>query len=319
MTTNQMAVQRLLVVTAGMPNNAILEFEVEGTDYTPKGRVALMGSSATTNKKDSAHPALADLARIASLCNEAKLDYDVRTRKFTFLGEPTEAALKVLAEKIGLPSLSSTKTGSDSDDIQAIIARGAPVDLVLKTATKCSQHWERENPIERVLEFTRNRKSMSVVCKSRGGATRPLFCKGAPHTILARCDRVRLDSGGTAPMDDATRTLIQMHVSRLGAGAFRCLALAQGEVSTSAGLDDSSTFERLEQGMTFVGICAMIDPPRLQVAPALAKCQEAGIRVIMITGDDAHTAESVARSVGLLKQQEVDHISLGALAWSSCV
>jgi len=55
---------------------------------------------------------------------------------------------------------------------------------------------------------------------------------------------------------------------------------------------------------------AMIDPPRPQVGPAIAKCQEAGIRVVMITGDDAHTAESVGRSVGLLREHEIDHVAM---------
>jgi len=328
MTTNQMAVQRVLVITAGMPSPAMLEFEVEGTDYTPKGRVSLVGggggggSAATASasgKKDATlHPSLSDLARIASLCNEAKLDFDMRTRKFTFLGEPTEAALKVVVDKLGV-SQSSTRPSSpvasgsamvEETDVAAALAKGAPLDAILRVASRCSSHWERENPIERVLEFTRSRKSMSVVCKSKGGATRPLFCKGAPLSVLARCDRVRLDSGGTAPLDAATRSMIQLHVSRLGDCAYRCLAMAQGEVAVNADLNDYNQFETLESAMTFVGLVAMLDPPRPQVAPAIKRCVEAGIRVVMITGDDSHTAESVARSVGLLQQHDTDHVSL---------
>ena len=317
-TTNQMAVQFVICATSG---GKLLEFSVEGTDYTPRGKVHLAGDSVSNPSSSvspgSKHPALLDVARIASLCNESKLDYDALTRRFGHVGEPTEAALMVLVEKIGF----SNDNNPTVESLSSLVSRDAPADAILNEGTKSSQNWAKAFTIEATLEFTRSRKSMSVICKTKqqGSATssaRSLFCKGAPSSILARCDRVRLDSGGTMIMDDAMKNLLLNQANRLGVESFRCLALAQGELPsslTSAQISnlasDAAKFEEIERKMTFVGLVAMMDPPRPEVSSALAKCKDAGIRVIMITGDDAATAEAVGRRVGLISSEET-HESL---------
>jgi len=115
--------------------------------------------------------------------------------------------------------------------------------------------------------------------------------------------------------------MILKQVSRLGTEAFRCLAFAQTELlqtPSSAALASSDQYAELESKMTLVGIVAMVDPPRLQVQPAIEKCQRAGMRVVICTGDDRTTAEAVARSVGLLPPGEPQPgQSISGEQWSS--
>ena len=114
-----------------------------------------------------------------------------------------------------------------------------------------------------------------------------------------------MDSGGTAPLDASTKELIISRIRTLGRDAYRCLALAQTEIQ---GPTTSMKEEELENKMTLVGIVAMSDPPRPQVAPAVEKCQQAGMRIVLCTGDDKQTAEAIAKRVGMLrgKNDEAD-------------
>lgn len=316
-TANQMSVQKILVVTAGVPLVNILEFDVEDGgaienfgSYTPKGNITSKGKVISTSNS------LSDVAKIAALCNDSKLDYDHTSKKFTYLGEPTEAALRVLVEKIGVKSISQPTSSLPIEETDPVAAAksGAPQDMIIKLASRSSTYWEKEHPLESVLEFTRERKSMSVICRSKSSEKKNLFCKGSPTSVLNRCDRIRLDSGGTAKLDDATKDLILKQIEKLGTQAYRCLALAQSEIPSGIVIDHEN-YESIESKMTFVGIVAMVDPPRPQVAPAIAKCQRAGMRVIICTGDDKTTAEAIARTIGLLKENDV-HQSISGEQWA---
>ena len=114
--------------------------------------------------------------------------------------------------------------------------------------------------------------------------------KGAPEAVLANAERIAGEDGD-AVMDEATRAEWHARVEKLGADGLRVLAFA----SRTKSVPDGPPFESL----TFLGLIGLDDPPRADVPDAIRACHQAGIRVVMITGDHAVTARSIARAVGL--------------------
>lgn len=137
---------------------------------------------------------------------------------------------------------------------------------------------EGEHRIIREIPFDSDRKRMTVVATD-GEGRRVAHVKGSADVILQRCK-----------LEDAARSAIQAEADRMAAAALRVLALARREL-----LGD----EDPERELTFLGLVGMIDPPRPGVKEAIAACKDAGIRVVMITGDHALTATAIARELGL--------------------
>ena len=144
------------------------------------------------------------------------------------------------------------------------------------------------------IPFDTDRKRMSVVCD--GPAGRVLYCKGALETVLPRCERVQWNSR-TIALDDATRLAFLQAEDAMAATGLRVLAFAHGSVAEGAAPSES--------GLTLSGIVGLEDPPRPEVPAAVARCREAGIRVIMVTGDHPHTGEAIAREIGLVRARPV--------------
>lgn len=139
------------------------------------------------------------------------------------------------------------------------------------------------------IPFDTDRKRMSVVCDGPEG--RVLFCKGALETVLPRCTRVRWDSR-SCPLDDAKAQAFLRAQDEMAGRGLRVLAFAHSAVPDGAVAG--------EDGLTLTGIVGLEDPPRPEVPWAIARCREAGIRVVMVTGDHPHTAEAIAREIGLV-------------------
>merc|ERR1712242_435188 len=92
-----------------------------------------------------------------------------------------------------------------------------------------------------------------------------------------------------------------------GRDTLRCLCLATADSPpnpTEMNLEDSSKFAKYEVNLTFCGVVGMLDPPRMEVAPAIVLCKQAGIRVIMITGDNKNTAEAICKRIGIFGENE---------------
>ena len=135
--------------------------------------------------------------------------------------------------------------------------------------------------------------------------------------LLKRCTHVKLRDGSVIPLTSDLRDKIDSTIGSIGNRALRCIGLAvkEGESlepqlqkeggSYTEYLKDSSCFTTVETGLTFVGIVAMRDPPRNGVAESIDECKQAGIRVIMITGDAKQTAEAIARDVHIFTDQDV--------------
>jgi magnesium-transporting ATPase (P-type) len=124
-----------------------------------------------------------------------------------------------------------------------------------------------------------------------------LYTKGALEAVLPLCSQVER-GGELQPLDADVRGEFLRGQDTLAAKGLRVLAVAYRDIPAGCSHED------LEQGLTLVGLVGLEDPPRPEVPAAIARCQGAGIRVIMITGDHPHTALAVARQIGLV---EGDH------------
>lgn len=151
------------------------------------------------------------------------------------------------------------------------------------------------------LPFSSERKRMSVLVAGDTGDSRQLVMKGAPDVVLARCTHVRTADGDVEATPEVLGRLDE-EVTALAGEAYRTLAVAVREAPAASGTGENpeaSLGEEMEHGLTFVGMVAMIDPPRPEAKAAIAQAQQAGIRVIMITGDHPLTAERIAADLGI--------------------
>ncbi len=142
------------------------------------------------------------------------------------------------------------------------------------------------------LSFDVKRKLASYVYEF--GGSQIVLSSGAPEKILENCSRILL-KGEESPLTDAQRGEVLGAIAQMARSGERLLAFGYHRVST----DWASNKENLEQDLVFVGIIGFIDPPRKEVKGAIETCQEAGIKVIMITGDHPETARTIAVQVGI--------------------
>ena len=140
------------------------------------------------------------------------------------------------------------------------------------------------------IPFDTDRKRMSVLCATPQGPT--LYCKGALETVLPLCERLWLE-GAAVPLDEALRARLLATEEEMARAGLRVLAFAHRAVPQGARPE--------EAGMTLAGLIGLEDPPRPEVPAAIARCAEAGIRVIMVTGDHPRTALAIAREIGLVR------------------
>ncbi len=145
--------------------------------------------------------------------------------------------------------------------------------------------WSRINEVP----FDSDRKMMSAVCTNQKTGKTLVFTKGAPERVLNVCNRIML-SGRVRPLNSNDRKKILAQNELYAKKALRVLGFAFKPYEGHA---------NVENKLIFVGLQGMIDPPHDEVKDALARCTQAGIRVIMLTGDQEHTAVAVARQIGL--------------------
>ncbi|KAJ6092942.1 Sarcoplasmic/endoplasmic reticulum calcium ATPase 1 [Penicillium sp. IBT 16267x] len=289
LTTNQMSVEKIVYLASS--GNSVEEIDVEGTTFTPEGKLSCNGKVVENLAVTSS--TIRQLTEVTALCNAATLSYDAKTRAFSNIGEPTEAALRALTEKIGT---------SDAAVNQNLFRLPASERLHL-----ASSHYESRLPLQATYEFSRDRKSMSVLVGK--GKEQKLLVKGAPESILERCSHVLQGSEGSqVPFSKKHAKLLSEQVVEYGNKGLRVMALASvNDVSGNKLLKNATSTEdytKLEQNMTLIGLVGMLDPPRPEVAASIKKCRAAGIRVIVITGDNPNTAESICRQIGIFGANE---------------
>ncbi|XP_042372853.1 sarcoplasmic/endoplasmic reticulum calcium ATPase 1-like, partial [Plectropomus leopardus] len=132
--------------------------------------------------------------------------------------------------------------------------------------------------------------------------------QGAPESVIERCQYLRVGTGKVT-LTPALKDQLLSKIRDWGTGrdTLRCLALATHDVPPrreDMDLENSSKFVEYELGLTFVGCVGMLDPPRKEVIGSVKLCSEAGIRVIMITGDNKGTAVAICRRIGIFGEDE---------------
>jgi len=287
LTTNMMSVCKMF--TFANESGDLEEFEISGSTYEPIGDIFNGGKKV----KGADFVALEELSTISMMCNDSAIDFNEFKNIFEKVGEATETALITLGEKINPYSVSKT---------------GGRLESAKVVRKDMESKWKKDF----TLEFSRDRKSMSSYCSpktpTRLGTGPKMFVKGAPEGVLSRSAYIRVGSE-KIPMTDALRQKIMSRAIEYGTGrdTLRCLALATADSPADPSdmdLDNSAKFAQYEVNLTFVGVVGMLDPPRMEVAPAIKLCAQAGIRVIMITGDNKDTAEAICRRIGIFAEGE---------------
>jgi Ca2+-transporting ATPase len=157
------------------------------------------------------------------------------------------------------------------------------------------------------IPFTSETKRMTTVHQI--GNERIAYSKGAPEVVLKMCNRV-LTETGEKELSESEKNRILEESQKMAAQALRLLGLAYKKIPS-----EETISERIENDMVFIGLVAMIDPPREEVKDSIKLCEEAGIKSVMITGDHKLTAEAIANELGLMKGgiaitgEELDAIS----------
>ncbi|KAK4396286.1 Calcium-transporting ATPase 1, endoplasmic reticulum-type [Sesamum angolense] len=248
LTTNQMAAVKLVAI--GDTNDSLRDFKVEGTSYNPfDGRIHDWPT-------DGMDANLQMIAKIAAVCNDASVLWS--SSKYVANGMPTEAALKVLVEKMAF-------------------LKNLTLDCI------------------RILEIY----------------------YGAVENLLERSTSVQLSDGSVVNLDQNTKANILQTLQEMTTNALRCLGFACKnellEFDTYDGNEDHpahslllepSNYPSIESDLTFVGLVGLRDPPREEVFQSIKDCRAAGIRVIVITGDNRNTAEAICQDIGVFGQGE---------------
>ncbi|HEX6374016.1 MAG TPA: HAD-IC family P-type ATPase [Longimicrobium sp.] len=232
------------------------EHAVTGAGYGPEGTIL----DGTTEVRPREGDALHAVLRIGALANRADVQAD--GAGWRVHGDPTEAALLVLARKAGMN--------------RAILLRDAPE--------------VGEVP------FSSERMWMATFHGHESTGTEAL-AKGAPAVLIDRCTHVLMMDGGPVPLDADRRRAVLAWTEAAAAEGLRVLALA-----FRCGVRGPE--EKSVDGLVLAGLVGMMDPPAAGVMETIAELRAAGLRTVMMTGDQRPTAVAVARELGLLEEGE---------------
>ncbi|MHA1679446.1 MAG: cation-translocating P-type ATPase [Promethearchaeota archaeon] len=236
--------------------------EVTGSGYLPKGKFINIKEQRELTNEEFAQ--LEEIVMTGFLASTAKIQYSSEKNQWICEGDPTEGALVVVA---------------------------------MKTPNKLD--WEEAHELKPNGEifFDSDRKLMTMVYETAAdGAKKTIaYMKGSPQSVINACNRAVV-GGQIIPITDEVKEHIIVANKKLADKAFRVLGVARRNLP-----NDQVEFkiENTEKDMIFLGLEAMIDPARDEVKTAVEKCKLAGIRIIMITGDQKDTAMAIARALDL--------------------
>lgn len=270
LTQNEMTVRALWLPGSNQTMGST--FSLGGTGYEPVGELSLGDEKVDAEQQFNVRM----LLTAGSLCNDARLlePDGAPGHGWTILGDPTEAAIKVAARKCKL----------DLNELERSFPRVFEIPFDSRRKRMTTIH--KIDPYQASNEY--------FAC---GKSKRVAFIKGAPKEVLDLCSSVCVQ-GTISAIDEATREAVMAANDNFARDGLRVLAVAQRALP-----DGMLNYEaeQMESELVFIGLVAMMDPPRPEVAEAVQKCHHAGIRIIMITGDYGLTAESIARRVGIIR------------------
>ena len=188
------------------------------------------------------------------------------------IGDPTEYALLDMFRRIDVSENDLfSEEGMNEEDIRQVISR------------------EEEVP------FDSDRKLMSTKCRLHGKET--VLTKGAVDVLIDRCINIE-DSDGVRTLTDSDREKIRRQNQKFSENGLRVLAFAYKETEEKLTIDT-------EYEYTFLGLIAMMDPPREESKEAVKQAKEAGIKTVMITGDHKITATAIAKEIGIFEEGDL--------------
>lgn len=163
---------------------------------------------------------------------------------------------------------------------------GEPTEVALKVSALKAGINDEPGRL-RSIPFSSDRKRMTVITEDENA-----YMKGAPEIVIERCDRIMID-GAVKELTDERKQEILDRNDEFAGEALRVLGFARKDVEDSEAPD-----EEVEDDMVFLGLQGMIDPPREEVKDAVDDCRDAGIKLVMATGDNIETAKAVGESLG---------------------
>ncbi len=217
-----------------------------------------------------------------ALCNDATLRPDPETGRVQFIGDPTEGALLVAASKV---EINQTKLLNLMPRIAEL-----PFDSTRKRMTTVHRIPSDSHDLPDEIKFVRS-----------NGLPFLSITKGAFDSLLDICSTVWVDDQ-QVPLNDEWRNRIHSANEKMAKQGMRVLGFA---IKWLGQIPDKKELRTLEEGLTFIGMIGMVDPPRPEVKQAVQTCKQAGIRPIMITGDHPLTARFIANELGISSNGDV--------------
>jgi magnesium-transporting ATPase (P-type) len=209
--------------------------------------------------------AVSKLLEVSAFCNNAKLNAPSdRIGRWTVLGDHTDGAFLVFA-------------GKGDFNVSEALAENERINLI---------------------PFDSKRRVMTSVHRNPKGES-TAFTKGAGLEVLKRCTHVFYDNE-YIPLTDETKNAVTKQMNDFALEGFRVLAMATKALSN----EPENLCQDVEENMAFLGLAALLDPPRPKVEAAVQEAKNAGVRVIMLTGDHELTAYSIAKKVGIITSED---------------
>jgi len=211
-------------------------------------------------------------------------------------GKPVKAEGDVL-ELLRAGALASDAHVVHDESEKRWVVHGDPTEGALIAAAEKAglekARLDEEFPRQAEEPFSSETKRMITLHRTPGGSV--LYSKGAPEVLVTVCSKVKTQKG-EQPLDESRQSALAAAARRMAENALRVIAIASKPAQS---LDGNV------KDLTMLGLVGMIDPPRDEAKAAVARCQDAGIKVVMITGDHPLTAQAIARELGIAKEGRV--------------